>query len=33
MDAPESLAVLAAGLLALWPAVAGTRHDAPDAMR
>ena len=25
--------VVAAALLALWPAVAGTRHDAPDAMR
>jgi hypothetical protein len=33
MDAPESLVVLAAGLLALWPAVAGTRHHAHDATR
>jgi hypothetical protein len=33
MDAPESLVVVAAALLALWPAVAGARHDAPDAMR
>jgi hypothetical protein len=33
MDAPEALVVLAAGLLALWPALAGTRRDAPDAMR
>jgi hypothetical protein len=33
MDAPEAVVVLAAGLLALWPAVAGTRHDAHDAMR
>ena len=33
MDAPESFVVVAAALLALWPAVAGTRHDAPDAMR
>jgi Family of unknown function (DUF6064) len=32
MDAPESPVVLAAALLALWPAVAGTRHDA-DAVR
>ena len=32
IDAPESLVVLAAGLLALWPALPGTRHDAPDAM-
>ena len=30
MHAPESLFVVAAGLLALWPAVAGTRRDAPD---
>ena len=33
MHAPESLFVVAAGLLALWPAVAGTRRDGPDAMR
>jgi hypothetical protein len=33
MQAPEGLVVVAAGLLALWPAVSGTRHDAPDAMR
>jgi hypothetical protein len=33
MDAPESLVVLAGGLLALWPAVAGTRHHAHDATR
>lgn len=33
MHAPEGLVVVAAGLLALWPAVPGTRHDAPDAMR
>jgi hypothetical protein len=33
MDAPEALVVLAAGLLALWPAVAGMRRHAPDAMR
>jgi hypothetical protein len=33
MNAPEAWVVLAAGLLALWPALAGTRHDAPDAMR
>jgi hypothetical protein len=26
MDAPESLVVVAAALLALWPALAGTRH-------
>ena len=32
MDSPEALAVLAAGLLALWAALPGTRHDAPDAM-
>jgi hypothetical protein len=33
MDAPEALVVLAAGLLALWPAVARRRRDATDAMR
>ena len=33
MNAPEGLVVVAAGLLALWPAVPGTRHDAPDTMR
>jgi hypothetical protein len=33
MDAPESLVVLAAGLLALWPALPGTLTMAPDAMR
>jgi len=33
MDAPEAWVLLAAGLLALWPAVAGTRHDATDAQR
>lgn len=33
MDAPEAWVLLAAGLLALWPAVAGTRHDAIDAER
>jgi hypothetical protein len=33
MGSPEAWFVLAAGLLALWPAVAGTRHDAHDAMR
>ena len=33
MNAPEGLVVVAAGLLALWPAVQGTRHDAPDTMR
>jgi len=33
MDAPEAWVLLAAGLLALWPAVAGTRHDATDAER
>ncbi|MEP6998692.1 MAG: DUF6064 family protein [Betaproteobacteria bacterium] len=32
MDAPERWVVLAAGLLALWPAFPGTRRDAPDAM-
>lgn len=29
MHATEGLVVVAAGLLALWPAVTGTRHDAP----
>ncbi len=33
MDAAEGWVVLAAGLLALWPALPGTRHDAPNAMR
>ena len=33
MNAPEGLVVLATGLLALRPAVAGTSHDAPGAMR
>jgi hypothetical protein len=33
INAPEGLVVVAAGLLALWPAVPGTRHDAPDTMR
>jgi len=33
MNALEGLVVVAAGLLALWPAVPGTRHDAPDTMR
>lgn len=33
MDAPERWVVLAAGLLALSPALPGTRRDAPDAMR
>jgi hypothetical protein len=33
MDAPETFVVVAAALLALLPPVAGTRHDAPDAMR
>jgi len=30
MHAPESLFVVAAGLLALWPAMAGTRRDTSD---
>jgi hypothetical protein len=33
MGAAEAWVVLAATLLALWPAVAGTRRDAPDAIR
>jgi hypothetical protein len=33
MGAPEGWVVLAAGLLALWPALPGTGHDAPDARR
>jgi hypothetical protein len=33
MDAPEGLVVLAAGVLALWPALPGTRPDASNAMR
>ena len=33
MKAPETLVVVAAALLALWPAVRGTRRRAPDAMR
>jgi hypothetical protein len=33
MDAPESFVVVAAALLALWPAVARTRHDASHGMR
>ena len=33
MDAPEALVVLAGGLLALWPGLPGTRHDALGAMR
>jgi hypothetical protein len=33
MGAPEGWVVLAACLLALGPALPGTRHDAPDAMR
>jgi hypothetical protein len=33
MDAPEGLVVLAAGLVALWPALPGIRQDALDAMR
>ena len=33
MNAPEACVVLATGLLALWPAVAGTRRDATDAIR
>jgi hypothetical protein len=32
MGAPEGWVVLAAGLLALSPALARTRHDAPDAV-
>jgi hypothetical protein len=33
MGAPEGWGVLAAGLLALWPALARPRRDAPEAMR
>jgi hypothetical protein len=33
MDAPESMVVLAAGLLALWPALRRIRPDASNAMR
>lgn len=33
MNAPERWVVLSAGLLALWPALPGVRHDARDAMR
>jgi hypothetical protein len=33
MYAPEALVVVAAVLLALWPAVQGTRRGAPDAVR
>jgi len=33
MNAPEVLVVVAAGLLALWPAVSRTRHDASETMR
>ena len=33
MDAPESFVVVAVALLALWPAVARTRHDASYGMR
>jgi hypothetical protein len=33
MNAPDAWVVVAAALLALWPAVRGTRHDAPDTMR
>ncbi len=33
MNAPEGLVVVGAGLLALWPAVPRTRHDAPETMR
>jgi hypothetical protein len=33
MNAPEGLVVLVAGLLALWPALPGTRPDASNAMR
>ncbi len=29
MQAPEALVVVAAGLLALWPALSGTRRDVP----
>ena len=33
MNAPEGLVVLAAGLLALWPALPRTRRDASDTTR
>lgn len=33
MRAPETWVMVVAGLLALWPAVRGTRGDAADAMR
>jgi hypothetical protein len=33
MNAPEALVVVAAALLALWPAVPGMRHRAPSAIR
>ena len=33
MNAPEGWIVLAAGLLALWPALLGSPHEAPAAMR
>jgi hypothetical protein len=33
MDAPEGAVVLAAGLLALWPALRGTRPEGSNAMR
>ena len=33
MDAPEGWLVLAAGVLALWPALRGLHRDVPDAMR
>ena len=33
MNAPEGWIVLAAGLLAMWPALLGSPHEAPAAMR
>ena len=33
MNAPQGWIVLAAGLLALWPALLGSPHEAPAAMR
>jgi hypothetical protein len=33
MKIPEALVVVAAGLLALWPALPGTRRDALDTSR
>ena len=33
MGAAEGWVVVAAGLLALWPALPGARHDGPDAIR